>query len=234
MDEKDIRFRIAAARRMLFREGCDSQTAGHVSARAEQETDALWITPFQYFDETLPGDVARIGFDLSVREGSMEVSPAVKFHAAIYEARPDVHAVIHHHGYYVSLTSTTDRIIGQYNIAASLFFEEQALFEDDNENPNLEGDRIVAALGSGNSLLMKNHGCIVVGDGLENATVCAIMYEKCARFHIDAMAIGGRELPRNESLMLKENFHRYFLPNMWAAQLRRLRRSDPDLFAALD
>ena len=30
--EKDIRWRIAAARRMLHREGCDSNVGGHVSA----------------------------------------------------------------------------------------------------------------------------------------------------------------------------------------------------------
>ena len=37
MESTDIRFRIAAARRMLYREGCDSTVAGHVSARADGE-----------------------------------------------------------------------------------------------------------------------------------------------------------------------------------------------------
>ena len=231
MDTQDIRFRIAAARRMLFREGCDSQTAGHVSARAETEPDALWITPFQYFDETLPEHVARVSFDLDLREGEMEVSPAVKFHAAIYEACPDVHAVIHHHGYYISLFSTReDQLVGQYNIAASLFYEDQALFVDDAEHPNIEGERIVAALGDKRNLIMKNHGCIVAGDSLENTTIRAIMFEKCARLHLDAERIGGTELPRTESVTLKGNFKRYFLPQMWMAQLRRLQKSDPELF----
>ena len=38
MDVDDIRFKIAAARRMMYREGVDSQTAGHVSVRAAGET----------------------------------------------------------------------------------------------------------------------------------------------------------------------------------------------------
>jgi L-fuculose-phosphate aldolase len=43
---EDIRFRIAAARRILHREGLDSQVGGHVSVRVPDE-DAFWVTPFQ-------------------------------------------------------------------------------------------------------------------------------------------------------------------------------------------
>ncbi len=35
----DIRFRIAAARRILHREGCDSNVGGHVSVRASVSGD---------------------------------------------------------------------------------------------------------------------------------------------------------------------------------------------------
>src|SRR5262249_7354010 len=126
MDQNDVRFRIAAARRILFRNGCDSGTAGHVSVRASGE-DAVYVTPFQSFGETLPDDVVKVSFALETLEGDRNVSPAVAFHAAIYEARPDVASVIHHHGHYVSLLATTDQIVGQYNIAASLFFEDQAV-----------------------------------------------------------------------------------------------------------
>ena len=51
MDVDDIRFKIAAARRILANNGCESRVAGHVSARAEGE-DAFYVTPFEYFDET--------------------------------------------------------------------------------------------------------------------------------------------------------------------------------------
>ena len=59
----DIRFRIAAARRILYREGCDSNVGGHVSARADGE-DAFWVTGFEYFDQTTPDRVCKLGFDL--------------------------------------------------------------------------------------------------------------------------------------------------------------------------
>jgi hypothetical protein len=57
------------------------------------------------------------------------------------------------------------------------------------------------------------------------------MLEQAARYHIEAEAIGGTEIPEAEVRRGREAYHKYFLPNMWEANLRRLRRSDPDLFA---
>ena len=82
MDVDDIRFRIAAARRILARNGCESRVAGHVSARAEGE-DAFYVSPFEYFDETLPDRVVKVSMDLEVLEGDWEASPAIRFHAAV-------------------------------------------------------------------------------------------------------------------------------------------------------
>ncbi len=63
MRSDDPRFRISAARRILYREGCDSAVAGHVSARAEDRDDAFWISPFEYFDETTPDRIVKLSFD---------------------------------------------------------------------------------------------------------------------------------------------------------------------------
>ena len=49
MDD-DIRFKIAAARRILFRAGLDrDDIAGQVTARVVG-ADALWTTPLELFD----------------------------------------------------------------------------------------------------------------------------------------------------------------------------------------
>jgi len=80
MDVDDIRFKLAASRRILANNGCESRVAGHVSARAEGE-DAFFVTPFEYFDETLPDRIVKVSFDLQVLEGEWEPSPAVRFHA---------------------------------------------------------------------------------------------------------------------------------------------------------
>ena len=130
--EKDIRWRIAAGRRMLHREGCDSNVGGHVSARAEDRDGAFWVTGFEYFDTTTPERVALLDFDLNPIEGALAMSPAVNFHARIYRQRPDVNGIVHVHSHYISvLSSVEDRTIGMYNVISVLFHDEQATYLDD-------------------------------------------------------------------------------------------------------
>lgn len=231
LDETDIRFRIAAARRILHREGCDSNVGGHVSARAHDHDDAFWVTGFEYFDQTTPDRVCLMGFDLEPREGELLLSPAVNFHARIYEQRPDVNAIVHLHSHYVSVLSSKEgRTVGMYNVQAVLFHEEQATYLDDGVKSHLA---VVDALGEKRVVLMKNHGAIIASDSLENATIEALTLEACARYHLECEASGGTEILEAEVVGGKAMYRKHYLPNMWAANLERLRRSDPDLFEHL-
>lgn len=225
----DPRFTIAAARRILARAGCDSLVAGHVSARAEHDA-GFWITPFEYFDETLPSSVVRLGWDLALLEGACESSPAAAFHAEIYRARPDVGSIAHIHSTNVATLVSTDQEIGMYNVGATLFHEEQAHYIDDGDQPSVDGARMVAELGDRSVLLMRNHGALVVAPDVERATILALMLEHEAGHHLAAVAAGGHEMTEAETRRVKGQYHRYFLPQMWTANLRRLRRSDPELF----
>ena len=228
----DARFRIAAARRMLYREGCDSSVAGHVSARAEGE-EAFWTTPFAYFDEAMPQHAIKVGFDLSVLEGEIATPKALAFHAALYQTRPDVSAIIHTHSHYVSVLATAARTVGMYNIESLIFDNDQAIYEDIGASPAEEVDRVVAALGDKRVLLMRHHGSIVVSDSLENATVEAITLEKAARYHVEAEAVGGTEITSDAVIQSRGGGTGVpFRQTMWDAHLRRLQRSDPELFAA--
>lgn len=229
MDETDIRFRIAAARRMLYRHGCDSNVGGHVSARAVGE-DAFWGTGFEYFDQTTPDKVAKLDFDLNVVEGALNFSPALNFHARIYQLRPDVNAVVHLHSHYLSVLSSTGRTIGMYNVGSVLFHEDQATYFDDGHKAHVSvGD----ALGDKRLVLMKNHGAIVASQSLENATIEAIMAEQCARYHLECEAAGGTEILEDEVIGGRTMYQKHFVPNMWESNFDRLRVSDPDLFGLL-
>jgi L-fuculose-phosphate aldolase len=168
MDTSDIRFKVAAARRMLARAGCESMVAGHVSARADGE-DAFYVTPFEYFDETLPDHVVKVGFDLECLEGEWEPSPAIQFHSAIYQERPDVRSVIHTHSKWVSVFATTRRTIGMYNVVSVLFHDDQVLYEDDGTRPAVDGKRMAVELGNKRVILMKNHGCVIASQSLDDA-----------------------------------------------------------------
>ena len=118
-----------------------------------------------------------------------------------------------------------------YNVASVLFHEDQATFADDGVRPHLD---VVDALGDKRVVLMKNHGAIVASQSLEHATIEAVMLEEAARYHIECEAIGGTEIVDAEVRNGRAAYQKYFLPNMWEANLERLRRSDPDLFAGIE
>lgn len=227
-DLTDPRLRVAVSRRILARNGCESMVAGHVSERAD---GGFWVSPFGYFEETTPEMVVKVGFDLERLEGDWEPSPAIQFHAAIYASRPDVRSVIHIHSHYVSVFATVGRPIGMYNVGSVLFFDDQVLHADDGSRPPVEGNELARELGDKRVVLIKNHGAIVASQSLEQATIEAMMLEVAARYHIEAEAIGGTEFPEAEVVRGREKYRQHFLPNMWDANVRRLRKSDPDLFA---
>jgi len=235
VSESDPRFQIAAARRILHREGLDSQVGGHVSLRVPGE-EAFLVTPFQYFDETMPEHVSKVGFDLRVIEPApIPPSPGINFHASIYAARPDVKCVIHTHAKNMSVLSTTAEPFGMYYDYASLLLDEVVEWVDDpNLVPSEEGELMVAALGGKKALIMGHHGSLHVGDTLERVTMEALIMELCAGYQLAAMAVGGKPLP----LATAQSYRNAYLENafreqMWTANYRRLLRSDPDLFAGL-
>lgn len=223
------RWDIAAARRLLYRHGCDSGIAGHVSQRAD-DRDSFWVTPFEFFDETTPASVMRLSADLDVLEGDGPASPAVQFHAAIYAARPDAGAIIHTHSRNATILATLGTELGMYNAAATIFADRQAMFRDDGVLPPAHGPAIVEALGDARALIMQNHGVLIVSDTLEHATVEAITFEQQAGVHLASMAVGGRPMQPAEVKQNQADYDQYFRPMNWDAIVRRLRTSDPDLF----
>ena len=122
-----------------------------------------------------------------------------------------------------------------YNVVSTLFHGRQALFCDDGSRPSAEGKALAAALGADKGgVSMQNHGAVITGPTLEHAPGDAISLEKAARYHTDALRLGGREMPLAEGEQTKRDYDEHFRPMTWAANFRRLRRSDPDLFDHLD
>ena len=66
--------------------------------------------------------------------------------------------------------------------------------------------------------------------GIEEATMDALALEKAAPWDLAARPCGGKEIVPAYLRQTRPLYDLYFRPNMWAGNLRRLRRSDPDLF----
>jgi L-fuculose-phosphate aldolase len=160
----------------------------------------------------------------------MLTAPAAQFHRSIYRARPDVGSVVHIHSYWTAVFSTSSRTVGTYNMDAVLLHDDQVFHEDDGIRPLVDGETMAAELGDRNIILIKNHGAVIAGSTIAEATVKALTLERCAQIQIDAEAIGGTPVAEAVVQKARPSFYKYFIPQMWQVNLERLRRSTPEIF----
>jgi len=182
---------LAAACRILAREGHESGLAGQVSARAEKR-DTWWTLPFGYgFDEASAERMVLVDDDLRPLAGGRP-NPGVRFHIWIYRTRPDVKAIIHTHAPYASALAATGERLRTIHMDSAMLHGCAYLAEwpgvpvaDD------EGRIISGALGEAKCILLANHGLLSAGTSVEEATYLAVFFERAARMQLRAMAAGG-------------------------------------------
>src|SRR5438094_6583642 len=189
---------LAAACRILAREGHESGLAGQVTARAEQ-SGAWWTLQFGYgFEEATAQRMVLVDEDLRPLQGGRP-NPGTRFHIWIYRKRPDVNAIIHTHAPYASALAATGRPLKTIHMDSAMLHGTAHLAEwpgvpvaDD------EGRIISAALGNAKTILLANHGLLATGSCVEEAAYLAVFFERAARMQLRAMAAGGFREVREE------------------------------------
>jgi len=124
---------------------------------------------------------------------------------------------------------TVPGVVEPYNNRSIIFYGDQAFYDDDGTATDSK-ERIVAALGRVHVLIMRNHGAVVVGESIEMATARAVLLEEAARFQVRAQSVGGTPFPDNPALAARRAAHVGNLGRLWDSHVRRLMRTDPELF----
>lgn len=182
---------LAAACRILAREGHESGLAGQVTAKGEQP-GTWWTLQFGYgFEEATAERMVLVDEDLKPLKGGRP-NPGVRFHVWIYWKRPDVKAIVHTHGPHASALAATGKPLAIAHMDSSMLYGTAHLAEwpgvpvaDD------EGRIISGALGGAKCVLLANHGLLATGGSVEEATYLAVFFERAARTQLLAMAAGG-------------------------------------------
>jgi L-fuculose-phosphate aldolase len=182
---------LAAASRILAREGHESGLAGQFTARGERP-GTWWTLPLGVgFCEATPERMVLVDEDLKPLAGGRP-NPGVRFHVWIYRARPDVNAIIHTHAPWASALAATGKPLQIAHMDSAMLYGTAHLPEwpgvpvaDD------EGRIISGALGAAKTILLSNHGLLTTGSSVEEATYLAVFFERAARVQLRAMAAGG-------------------------------------------
>ena len=118
-------------------------------------------------------------------------------HGEIYKARPDVHAVVHHHAHAVLPYAISGReMVPVFHLGAVIghvpFWDQRDEFGDTNMlvvKPE-EGASLARALGPNWTVLMRRHGATVAGTSLRQLTFRTVFGCHNAKLQSQAMAHG--------------------------------------------
>lgn len=189
---------LVIANRILACEGV-VDAYGHISARHPEDPDRYLLARSRSPELVEMSDILEFSLDgRAVLDNPPPVYAERAIHGAIYEARPDVMAVVHNHSYDVipfSVTPVPLRPVFHVGgrIGAHIpVWDIRNKFGDTNLLVvNMEQGRDLAAcLGENRVVLMRGHGCCVAGTSIQDATMTAIYVQVNARIQMDAMRLG--------------------------------------------
>lgn len=191
LDEGEIRSRVAQACHLLYHHRL-VEMLEHVSHRLPGDSRFL-ITPRKHLGQLQPGDLAEVDMDGKWLSGPLPPPPFLFLHRDMFQARPEVKAIVHTHQLYARAYAITDEpVLPLYRAGATWLRQPAPIYPV----PDLIFDEVhrrgtVAALGRSQIVHERSHGTDYVASTIEAATVAALHYELAAKLQHQARALGA-------------------------------------------
>jgi len=190
---------VAVANRILAREGV-VDAFGHVSVRHPEQEKRYILSRSRSPELVTRSDLIEYEIDGTPADPAETRSGYIErpIHGAIYEARPDVHAIVHNHSHAVipfAVTATPLRpilhVAGGIGASIPVWDIRDGFGDTDLLVTTMEQGRDLAAkLGDVSVALMRGHGCVVAAPTLKQAVSTAIYLQVNAALLLDALKLG--------------------------------------------
>jgi ribulose-5-phosphate 4-epimerase/fuculose-1-phosphate aldolase len=194
----ELRHELAIANRVLANEGV-LDAFGHISARHPERPDRYFISRYSAAELVQPDDILELTLDSKpVTPTSARLYSELVIHGCIYQARPDVRSVCHHHAVSVlPFCISGVELKPVMHLGATLggavpFWDSRDEFGD---TPLLvtkpeEGQSLARALGPHWMVLLRRHGATLAGRSLRECVFRSIYTCRNAELQSRAMAMG--------------------------------------------
>ena len=196
---REMKEMLVAASKKIYNAALVLPGEGNLSLRIPGEETMLITPTMNRYDDLSSDDIACVGFDGTVdsrRGGTRLPSSEFRIHAAVFRQRPRAMAVVHAHPpQAVSFAAA--------GIGIPVIIEEMAIVLG-GEIPcapyrrtgtDSLAETVVSSLGSGNAVLLANHGFLSCGRTLVDAVDTLFVVEKLAGVYQRALLIGGGTVP---------------------------------------
>jgi ribulose-5-phosphate 4-epimerase/fuculose-1-phosphate aldolase len=189
---------LVAANRILAAQGV-VDGFGHVSARHPDNPQRYLLSRARPPECIKAGDIMEFALDGAPIDSCGRRTYNERFiHGALYETRPDLHAIVHSHSPSVipfGIVGETLRPV--FHMAATIgarvpIWEPRDKFSDTDMlvSDMTLGRDLAHAVGAGKTVLMRGHGSVVAGRTVREAVYIAVYLEVNARLQLDAMRFG--------------------------------------------
>ena len=189
---------LVTANHILAREGV-TDALGHISVRHPDRPDRFFLSCSRSPELVKLDDIMEYDLDcnpIDQRGRTMYFERPI--HGAIYQVRPDVVSVVHNHAYEVIPFGLTRRplrpcVHPAAGIGAHVpVWDSRTSFGDTNLliTDMEKGKDLARGMGESNSVLMRGHGCVVVGGGIKQAVLNAVYFKINASLVLQCLQIG--------------------------------------------
>jgi len=189
---------LVAANRILSHENI-VDAYGHISVRHPGDPGRFLLSRARAPECIEAGDIMEFTLEGEAVDARGRSPYLERFiHGAIFEARPEIHSVVHNHSHNVipfGITGTSLRPV--MHSCASIghevpIWDTQAKFGDTNMlvSDMAMGRDLASLLGDRPAALMRGHGCVVAAAGIRQAVSTAVYLNLNAELQMQAAALG--------------------------------------------
>lgn len=178
---------ICTALQFLFRTGLLDYN-GHASLR----TDTGFLINSGVCNTAAPSvaDISHFALDGALISGPKPPNE-LHLHAAIYQARADVHAVVHSHPKWICTQTSAGRALEPVMPQAALVDALPCYSHAHSISTASRGADVASLMGHARGLWLMGHGIVMTGPDLQTACVTALYAEQTAERMVHAALLGG-------------------------------------------
>lgn len=214
-DSTALREALIATARAMNASGVNVNKSGNVSVRCRRGPRAgFLLTPTGVPYARLEADDIVFVDDAGRALGRCEPSSEWRFHAAIYAARPELHAIVHTHSPCATALACQGLPIPAFHYMVAVAGGDDIRCADyATFGTEQLAQHALAALQGRTACLLAHHGVIACGRDLDAALALAIEVENLARTYLAVRALGEpRLLDSAEMARVLERFQTYGQP----------------------
>jgi len=193
--EWEARVELAACYRLVALKGWTDMIGTHISVRVPGTQDRFLINPFgMRFDEITASSLLVIDVDGNrLSDSPWEANRAgFVIHSAIHLGRGDAHCVMHMHGQDgVAVSMLRDGLLPASQQALTIMHELRYHAYEGIAFDTAERERLLADLGDGGVMILRNHGTLSVGRTVAEMYTRMCLLERACRFQMAALAGGA-------------------------------------------